>query len=168
MLNRTLGHTRSESHSRAPGLKRRRQDPFSVPWVSFLHERLGPTTRRGKCPPRTRNSRTVLFAGERENECTIRRRSGQNAFVASAETKGKWTELYGRLISEKEAEINGRKDRFWTGAWSGRTVRLQSHCGICPEDKTGAMQGSSKVKAAHRPQPKIGEPIPLAGSLCNA
>jgi hypothetical protein len=58
----------------------------------------------------------------------MRRRSLRNALLASAETKGKWTEQYERLITEKNVEINGRKDRsLYSGPVRSYLSCLGSH-----------------------------------------
>jgi hypothetical protein len=76
------------------------------------------------------------------------RRSEHNALQASAETKEEWTELYEGVISEKRAEINGRKDRFWTGT-----------CGVPVP--------FFSVRAGNLPLRRRPEPGPRAGFLCN-
>ena len=40
--------------------------------------------------------------------------------------------MYARLIIEKDAEINGRTDRFGTGGRRSPTVLVRAYSGDCP------------------------------------
>ena len=41
--------------------------------------------------------------------------------------------MYARVIIEKDAEINGRTDRFGTGDWGSLTVLVWAYSGRCLE-----------------------------------